>query len=93
MPSTPRFALIGANPPVRAKKVLGVAYLLHQIDCQGPLGIECRKRLLPSMLQGMSSAHPVVAAVLITFLLLRVHRSRPSAPCNKDSALRPVELL
>jgi hypothetical protein len=29
-----RLSLIGANPPVRVKKVLRIAYLLHQIDCQ-----------------------------------------------------------
>jgi len=31
--------------------------------------------------------------VLVAFLLLCAHRNRPSAPCIKDSALRPVGLL
>jgi hypothetical protein len=56
--------------------VLRVAYLLHQTDCQGSLLVECRKRLLPSMLREVSSAHPVVAVVLIAFLPLDHRRSR-----------------
>ena len=57
-PVHPRLSIIGANPPVRAKKVLRVAYLLHQIDCQGSLLFECRKLLPPSMLRGKGPPVP-----------------------------------
>src|SRR5271157_4724632 len=87
-----RLSLIGTYPPVCAKKVLRIAYLLHQTDRQGSLLFECRKRLLRSMLRRTGSARPAVAVALIAFLLLRVCRIPPSAPCIKDSALHPVGL-
>src|SRR5205823_1821076 len=82
-------AFIGANPPVRANEVLRVAYLLHQIDCQGSLLVECRKRLQRSMRRGTGSARLAVAVVLLAFLLLRVHRILPSAPCTKRFSPSP----
>src|ERR1700730_15518300 len=88
-----RLSLIGANPPVRANDVFRVAYLLHQINCQGSLLVECRERLLRSMCRGADSVRPAVTVVLLAFLLRHVHRILPSAPCTKDSALRPVGLL
>ena len=85
-------ALIGTNSPVCAQKVLRVAYLLHQTNCQGSLWVECRERLPPSMRCRAGSARLVAAVVLMAFLLLRVPRNLPSAPCIKDLALRPVRL-
>ena len=78
-----RLSLIGTNPPVGANQVPGVAYLLHrrkslkriQIACQGSSLIECRRRLLPSMLGDKGSARSAAAVVLIAFLLLCVHRT------------------
>jgi hypothetical protein len=59
-----RLSLIGADPPIGANKVRGVAYLLHQIGRQGSLLVECRERLLPSMRRGWGSARSVATVVL-----------------------------
>jgi hypothetical protein len=45
------------------------------------------------MLRETSSARPAVAVAPIAFLLRRVHRNPPSAPCINHSALRPAGLL
>ena len=63
------------------------------VDLSERCWVECRKRLPPSMRRRAGSARLLAAVVLIAFLLLRVHRNLPSAPCIKDLALRPVRLL
>src|ERR671929_583491 len=78
-----RLSLIGANPPVGENDVLGVAYLLHQMDGQGSLLVQCRERLLLSMRRATGSARCATALGLFAFLLLCVHRILPSAPCTK----------
>src|ERR1700678_3176890 len=88
-----RFSFIAASPPVRTNQILRVASLLHQVSRQGSLRLPCRERLLRSMRRGSGSARSAVAVVAGAFLLLRVHRMGPAAPCIKDSARRPVELL
>jgi hypothetical protein len=82
-------SLIGANPPVRANQVLGLTYLLHQIDCQGSLWVQCRERLLPILRREMSSARLAAAVVWLIILLLRVHRNLPSAPCTRRFSPSP----
>src|SRR3974390_3546281 len=87
------FTFIRTNPPVCTPEVLGVAYLFHQIDCQGWMRRNCRRRLLRSMRGGDEFARPARAVVVSAFLLLYVHRKTSLCLALKDSALRPVELL
>src|SRR5580658_6763851 len=74
-------------------KMVRYSFLVGLFHPRLHAGLSRRLRLLPSMLRETGSARPAVAVVLIAFLLLRVHRNRPSAPRIKDSALRPVGLL
>src|SRR6476646_2823087 len=84
-----RRSLIGTYPPVRANDIHRVAYLLHQIDCQGSLWVECRERLLLSLRRETGAARFADARMLIAVLLLYAHRNLPSAPCIKRFSPSP----
>jgi hypothetical protein len=73
--------------------------LLGSHTCSIKLAVKARCEthaanvLLQPRRGGRGSALSSVAEVAGAFLLLHVHRMSPTAPCTKDSALRPVGLL